>query len=344
MAIKKRTTIKDIARETGVHASTVSRALAPDSRTPPGDKVAKRIREVAERLNYRPNRLASGLRKNRSWSIGVVIPDITNSLFPPIVRGIESVLEPRGYASIIVNTDNIPERETQLINVLRERGVDGIIDGAARRVDPKVSETAASGIPVVMFNRKVDDADVPFVINDEGQGIRLVLDHLHELGHTNLVHIAGPQDLSTGQLRLAAFREACANLGIETGDKRIAISRRFDEDEGYRCAQELLDANEGVTAILCANDRLAIGALRYLQSQGIDCPKEVSVTGFNDIPFLDYLPTRLTTIRIRQFQLGQTCAQILLDLIENPQSDVVVENVLPIELVVRDSTGAPPRA
>ena len=339
--MKKRATIVDIAREAGVHASTVSRALDPNSQTSLTDAVAERIRAAAKRLDYRPNRLAAGLRINRTWSVGVVIPDITNALFPPIVRGIESVLEPLGYASIIVNTDNIPEREDRLIDVLRERGVDGIISGAAQRVDPKISEVADAGIPIVTLNRKVDNQDIPYVISDEKQGIRMILRYLHDLGHTRLAHIAGPQGLSTGQLRLAAFCEASAELGLEFDETTIAISRRFDEEEGYRCSEYLLNANPEITAILCANDRLALGAMKYLQSRGLRCPEDISVTGFNDMSFLDLLPVRLTTIRIQQFELGKAAATILLNLINKSAEKAPRETVLPVELMVRDSAGPP---
>src|SRR5580704_13291283 len=123
---KKRITLKDIARATGVHVSTVSRALDPVERKAITEEVVNRIRASADMLGYRPNRIAAGLRTKRTMTVGVMIPDITNVIFPPILRGIESVLEPLGYASIIVNTDNKRDRESRLLDVLRDRGVDGI--------------------------------------------------------------------------------------------------------------------------------------------------------------------------------------------------------------------------
>lgn len=343
--MKKRPTIKDIARATGVHASTVSRALDPDSkkRNLLSAEVIERVREAAETLGYRPNRQAAGLRISRTWSVGVMIPDITNTLFPPIVRGIESVLEPRGYTSIIVNTDNIAERETRLLFVLRERGVDGIINGAAQRTDPKMAQVAAAGIPIVTLNRKVEDGTIPYVINDERQGIRLAFRHLYDLGHRRIANIAGAQSYSTGQMRLEAFREICAEYGIAEKDAPIVAADSYNEAEGQRCAGRILDDDPDVTAILCANDRLAIGALKLLRTRGIDCPGQVSVTGFNDMPFLDFLPLGLTTVRIKQFEAGQTSARILLQMIEESEQAAPMETVLPVELVVRESS-APPRS
>lgn len=341
--MKKRPTIRDIARETGVHASTVSRALDPNAQNLLSTEVIERIRGAAERLGYRPNRLAAGLRVNRTWSVGVMIPDITNTLFPPIVRGIENVLEPRGYASMIVNTDNIPERENRLFDVLRERGVDGVINGAAQRTDPKMVEIAAAGIPIVTLNRKTDGSGIPYVINDEHQGIRLAFRHLHELGHSRIAHVAGPQTFSTGQMRLETFREICEEFGIAEKETPVIVAERYDEGEGLRCAGLLLDDHPNVTAILCANDRLAIGVLKMLRMRGFDCPGDISVTGFNDMPFLDFLPIGLTTVRIKQFEAGQTSACILLRMIDNAGEGAPMETILPVELVIRDSC-APPRS
>ena len=168
---KKRITLKDIARETGVHVSTVSRALDPVERKTITDEVAKRIQAAAESLGYRPNRIAAGLRTNRTMTVGVMIPDITNVIFPPILRGIESVLEPLGYASIIVNTDSERDREVRLLDVLRDRGVDGIIHAAVLRSDPSIAKAAQDGLPVVTLNRKVEFSSIPYVINDEDAGI-----------------------------------------------------------------------------------------------------------------------------------------------------------------------------
>lgn len=343
LTLKTRVTLKDIARETGVHVSTVSRALDPNARSSLTDEVVERIKAAASSLGYRPNRLAYGLRTNRTMTVGVMIPDITNMLFPPIVRGIESVLEPLGYASMIVNTDNQVEREARLIEVLSERGVDGIIHAAVLRSDPKIAEVAAQGLPVITLNRRIEGEAIPYVINDEYAGVRLMLEHLFEQGHRHVAHIAGPSDLSTGQTRFDAFKRASCDLGLPLPQPLTAISTRFDEDEGRRCAGLLLDAGEAFTAILCANDRLALGAIDRLRQHGLDCPKDVSVTGFNDMPFLDLIPPALTTIRIRQFEAGQAVARLLLDLIGPLSIDVPPETILPVELVRRESV-APPKA
>jgi LacI family transcriptional regulator len=334
---KKRITLKDIARETGVHVSTVSRALDPIERKTITAEVAKRIQTAAESLGYRPNRIAAGLRTNRTMTVGVMIPDITNVIFPPILRGIESVLEPLGYASIIVNTDSERDREARLLDVLRDRGVDGIIHAAVLRSDPSIARAAQDGVPVVTLNRKVEASSIPYVINDENAGICQMLRHLRALGHTRIAHIAGPQDLSTGQLRLAAFRRAAEDLDAEANEDLIVVAKRFDEREGARCLSELLTAGRTFSAVLCANDRLALGTIEALRERGIDCPGEISVTGFNDMPFLELIRPKLTTVRIQQYGAGCAAAKILLRLL-NGETMECIETVLPVELVIREST------
>lgn len=335
----KKVTLKDIAGATGVHVSTVSRALDRNAQTSLTEEVVRRIKDTAERMGYRPNLLASGLRTKRSMTVGLVLPDITNTLFPPIVRGVESVLEPRGYASIIVNTDGLPDREAKLIDVLQERGVDGIIHAAAQRVDPKIIKVAAQGFPVVTVNRQIEGAVIPSVVNDDDAGIRMALEHLYSKGHRKIAHIAGPQPLSTGLIRLKAFVSKARALGLEVPKAATVFASHFDEEQGGICTEKLLHAGWPFTAILCANDRLALGAIFALRKHGITCPDDVSIIGFNDIPLLDLIPPRLTTIRIRQFDVGAIGAQILVRMMTEPDARIAESTVLPVELVERDSVG-----
>lgn len=336
--MKRRATLKDIAQYTGVHASTVSRALDPSRSATISEAKIKQVRDAAANLGYRPNRLASGLRTNRSMTVGVMIPDITNLLFPPIVRGIESVLEPLGYASILVNTDSEPERETRLVEVLRDRGVDGIIHAAALLDDPSIARADEEGLPVVTLNRRIDGSEIPYVINDEDEGIRLAVQHLYDLGHRKIAHIAGPQTLSTGRLRLVAFRNVKRDLKLEQTSELIVEAQKFDEDEGRNCAERLLSVGADFTAIVCANDRLALGAISVLQDAGIKCPEDVSITGFNDMPFLEMLKPALTTVRVEQFEAGAKSARRLIDKIEGQSDTIELETVLPVTLIVRSTT------
>ncbi|WP_249694626.1 LacI family DNA-binding transcriptional regulator [Stappia sp. WLB 29] len=339
--MRKRPTLKDIARATGVHPSTVSRALDASSRSSLSEEVVERVREAARTLGYRPNRVAFSLRKQKTMTVGVMIPDITNMIFPPIVRGIESVMEAAGYASILVNTDSQPRREERLLEILQERGVDGIIHTAVLRSDPGIVEAARQGLPVVTLNRRIEETNIPYVINDEEEGIRLVFELLRRQGHRRIAHLAGPAELSTGRLRLKAFQAMVDEAGLGPNDTMITEAERFDEEEGRRCAAEIHARAPGTTAVLCANDRLALGAMSFFQSIGRSCPKDISITGFNDMPLLELIPPGLTTVRIQQFEAGAIAARLLLSLIERPDERVPQATILPVGLVERGSVAPP---
>ena len=181
--MKKNITIKDVAKEASVHVSTVSRALSPNARASLSIEVVERVRKIAKDMGYRPNRIASGLRTNKTMLIGIIIPDITNSLYPPIVRGVESVLEPEGYASILVDTDGDPKREEKLLEILLERGVDGIIDAAVSS-HALAAAKIADQIPVVTANRRAFGSGIPSVVNDDAGGIKSIFDLLVKNNHS----------------------------------------------------------------------------------------------------------------------------------------------------------------
>ena len=319
----------------------MSRALDPEARVRLAEDVVRRVRETATRMGYRKNTLARSLRIRRTMTVGMMLPDITNTLFAPIVRGAESVLEPEGYASILVNTDDDPVRERTLLDVLLGRGVDGIIDVAAHRSSPDVEAVAATGVPVVTANRRIERSAIPSVVNDDEEGIRLLLHLLRSRGHRRIAHVAGPVALSTGALRLRSVRRQAAELGLELPADAVAVSGRFDEAEGCRCTTELLAGRRDFTAIVCANDRLALGAIDALGRAGLACPEDMSVTGFNDLPFLDLIPPGLTTVRVGQFDVGRLSAEILLQLMTAPEAPVTGSRILPVSLVERGSVAAP---
>lgn len=338
---KSTITLKDIAKQVGVDKSTVSRALNPDKQELLTPEVVKRVQEIAVRMGYRKNLMARSLRTHRTMTVGIVLPDITNTLFAPIVRGAESILEPLGYASMIVNTDDDFDRGVYLTGVLLERGVDGIIDAATQISSSYIETIEGQGVPLVTAIRKTDRPSIPAVINDDSEGIRLIIQHLYVWGHRKLAHIAGPETLSTGHSRLKAFRQHMSDIGLALPEKAIVTAKRFDEEEGSRCAIDLLVRGLDFTAIVCANDRLALGAIKALNQSGVPCPDQMSVTGFNDLPFLNLIPPGLTTIRIQQFDVGRLSAELLIRMMTNQEAVIPNTSILPVELVERGSVTTP---
>ncbi len=332
-----RVTLRDVARKVGVHPSTVSRVLNSSTRSMLTPEIARRVEEAAHELGYRPNPNAYGLKTNRSLTVGVVIPDLTDPLFPPIIRGIDDTLARAGYTTIVANTDNDLARERVILERMRGRRVDALILGSTRREDVLDGDD----VPVVLINRSIDSGGVTAVVCDNAGGIGQVIDHLVSLGHRRIAHVGGPRFVTTGFARYQAYRSTMEGLGLPVKPELVAYSDSYSRDEGKRALSLLLHSRERLTAVVAANDLLALGCYDALKEAGIGCPGDVSVTGFNDMPFVDMMDPPLTTVRIPQYDMGAAAARAVLDRLNGAagQSETIV---LPSTLVVRGSTAPPP--
>jgi LacI family transcriptional regulator len=329
-------TIRDVARVANVHPGTVSRALGGETRSLVNDETAERVQRVAEELGYRPNPIARGLKTNRSFTIGVIIPDITNPLFPPILRGIEDRLEADGYTALVVNTDNDARRERHHVETMLARQVDGLISATAR-LDHELPATVASGLPIVLVNRSADDHSVAAATVDDHEGIRLAVEHLTALGHRRIGHLAGPQNTSTGRRRRAGFVDAMRAAGLHVSESEIRVCGSFNVREGAIACAELLGTAPELTAVVAANDLLAIGCYDTFEERGLRCPDDISVVGFNDMPLVDHLRPPLTCVRVPQREIGMAAADLLLARLGHEDTeprDVLLEP----NLIVRGST------
>jgi len=339
-------TLRDVAAAARVHPATASRALNPETRLLVSEDTARRVAAAAARLGYRPNPVARSLRTRRSHTVGVLIPDLNNPLFPPIVRGLEDKLAAAGYVALLGNTDADANRERMLFEQMRARHVDGFVLATATVHDRMLAEAAAADLPVVLMNRLSQDYSFPSVSVDNEQGARMAVSHLARLGHTRIAHIAGPQEASTGVSRLRGYRDGMAQHGLTVEADLIVYANRYTVEEGSRCCRELL-ARHGkgqesaeFTAIAAANDMLAVGCYAALEETALQCPDDISVMGFNDMPFIDRLRPPLTTVRFPHYQLGTEAAQLLLERINGGEGPVKIMYLAP-ELVVRGSTASP---
>ncbi|MBO0807557.1 MAG: LacI family DNA-binding transcriptional regulator [Actinobacteria bacterium] len=334
-------TLRDVAAQAGVHPATASRALNPETRLLVREDTARRVLDAAQALGYRPNPVARSLRTRRSNTVGVLIPDLTNPLFPPIVRGIEDRLAAAGYVALIGNTDGDDERERIVFEQMRARHVDGFVLATVHLSSALLAEAGRAELPVVLVNRLAEDHSMPSVSADNERGMRLAVDHLSELGHRRIAHIAGPQDVSTGLSRFRGFDAALRAHAVATDEDLVVVAKAFSIEEGHRCCRLLLERGVPFTAIAAGNDMLAVGCYGALEEAGVRCPEDMSVVGFNDMPFIDRLRPPLTTIRFPHYQVGTEAAQLLLERIAGEPGPVKVLYLAP-ELVARGST-APPR-
>lgn len=338
-----RATIIDVAKRAGVHWSTVSRALNPEKRHLISPEMVDRVAACVEELGYRANALASGLRTQRSRTIGVIVSNLGDPVHPPIVRAIEDRFAEIGYVTLVGNTDNYPARQAALIDRFIGQGVDGLIVATFFRNDPIVNTCLDAGIPTVAVFRDPEDEFVPSVRVDDARAMEIAVHHLAGLGHRHIAHIAGPQNVSTGYYRCRGFRRACRSLTKQGVTASVAYGREFTIEDGEIACRTLLSEQRRITAIVAANDMLAVGALRHLEACNIRCPGDISIIGMNDMPFMDSIAPALTTIRTPAADLGKHAAEILVAMVHGAS----IENrrvVLNPELVIRNSVEPVDRA
>lgn len=335
-------TLRDVASAANVHPSTASRALNEHTRDMVNIDTVARVLAAAERLGYEPNALAQGLKVRRTMSIGMLIPDLTNPLFPPIVRGIEDRCAQAGYTLLLANTDNDDAKERDILGVMARRRVDGLLIATAHRVYPLLNEMLRSDYPVVLVNRTADEPLLPTVAGDDHAGIGMAVRHLAQLGHRRIAHIGGPRIVSTGQRRTTSFTEWVVSLGLHHDPDLVVNASWFNQAGGTAAFVELLDRGVDFTAVVAANDLLALGCYDVAAERGIRIPQDLSVVGYNDVPFAERFSPPLTSVRIPHYEIGVKAAEMMLETIEDPTRMAVTVR-LPPQLRVRGST-APPRA
>jgi LacI family transcriptional regulator len=333
-----RVTIRDVAQRAGVNMSTVSRALNPETRHLISDEAVVRVIEAAKALGYRQNKLASALTRGRSQIIGVLLPDIENAVFPPIVCGIEERLAAEGYAVLIADASGTASDRERILEQMFGRQVDGLVVATASRDDQVVRRCILEHVPVVLVNRGEDHRLAPEVVNDDFHSMRLAVDHLVALGHRRIAHVAGPLSLQTGYTRWQGLQIAAQQHRLTSVP--MVEAGEYAREPGRLACNELLKRYRATTAVIASNDLLALGCYDAIAAAGLQCPRDISIVGHNDIPLLDMVNPPLTTLRIQHREMGRQAARLLLERISSPDARPVRITLSP-ELVVRKSTGAP---
>ena len=297
----------------------------------------RKVIGAADQLGYRPNSLARSLKMSRTFTVGVLIPDLMNPLFPPIVRGLEDAMSALGYTAVTANTDDDDEKERAIVEAMLTRRIDGIVVATARREHPLVHELAADGVPLVLVVRTVDHSPVSAVVDDHHAGMGLAVRHLASKGHQRIAHIAGPQTVSAGLVRYQSFVSWMQYEGLAVDPDLVVFSDAFQEAPGAAAFGRLLDRRTEFSAVIAGNDLIALGCYDVAAERGLRIPQDVSVVGYNDILFADKFCPPLTTIHVPSYQMGMKAAELLLDAIRCPDQQPVSLRVAP-SLVERQST------
>jgi DNA-binding LacI/PurR family transcriptional regulator len=336
----RRPTIKDVARHAGVSVSTVSYALNDSGPVAP-DKRA-RVLAAVQQLGYAPNQSARSLKRRRVSSIGLIVPDLRNEFFALVAEGVVEEAQRHDVTVVLCSTDATAEREVYYAKLLRTQRLDGVIYLSGTGVSPGALAELAAGRSVVFVDERLLGIDVPFVGSENRRGAREVAAHVLETGHERVAFVSGPPALWTSEQRLAGYREAVAAAGREPDAAPVVVGD-YRRPSGYAAAQRLLEvpAARRPTAILCANDLMAIGVMEYCRDHGLEVPRHVSITGFDDVPLAALLSVPLTTVRQPAGEMGQRAAQLLLAHVAGAAA-VEPADLLPTVLQLRASV-APPR-
>jgi LacI family transcriptional regulator len=330
-------TLKDVAERAGVHTSTVSRALDPQKGSLVNEQTRARVRAAAEQLGYQGDAIASGLRRGRTQTLGTVVPDLGNPFYAPFLRGVENHLEGRGLMALIAETQDDHGRLSRVLDHLLARRVDAVIVASARSGDERLLRKVQEQIPIVLAVRHLPGAGIPAITHDDERGGRLAAQHLLEQGHERVAQLHGPQDISSFRGRGAGFRGRMHEAGIEVIelDDAAAYPRLA---EGRRLMELLLaTVDELPTALFAHNDLMAFGALDALSNQGLSCPRDIAIVGYNDTPMTAFTAPPITTIKLPGYELGRMAADTAVSLFENGKEAGTTLSLPPV-LVPRDST------
>ena len=333
--------LKDVALHAGVDASTVSRVLRGDERKPAKPETRDRILQVARDLGYRPNGVARSLRTRKNEAIGLVIPDVGNPGFAEIFKGVQAATTEAGWHVIVVEGRPPSRPDLGWDRLVFEGRVDGVLVLVASIHDPVVRSVARSGVPVVLVNRRSDGVVGSVVMNDE-RGSEVAVDHLVELGHRKIGHIAGPPTIDTGRRRLAGFRAAMRKHGLRVRNSWITVTD-YTEAGGAEAARALL-AKAGAdlpSALYVASFLSGIGAMQVLKQAGLKIPEDLSIIVSDELALAAHTDPPLTTVLMPVTRMGEVATRMLLRAVaKGPTSDIVLSDEP--QLVIRAST-APPR-
>ncbi len=330
----RRVTLHDVAREAGVSVNTVSRALNGKPDVSPETRA--RVLEVAKRLGYRPNRLARGLRSNKTFTLGVIVTDIANPFFAELVKGVEEAARQNGYSILLEDTGEDSEKEATAIQTMLAERVDGLLITPVQSDSNTLEDVLKSKIPTVLMGRYFSDLKLPYVVTNDVRGAALATKHLIDLGHRNIAHVGGPLHISSAQDRLSGYRQALQAHGIPIRKEYVLMGAVTLED-GYEVGKELLKLKPLPTAVFAYSDFVAIGLMQSLLDEGLRIPDDVSLVGYDNITFSAYTRVPLTTVEIPKRDLGREAVQMLVQLLKGGSALKSREKKLPVKLVLRQS-------
>lgn len=333
--MKARTQIKDVARAAGVSTATVSHVINKTRAV--SEATRQRVMRAIETCNYYPNSHARSLASGRSHTLGLLVSDISNPFFPELVKSIETVAFEKGYDVILSNTDYNDERTLNYVQRFIERKVAGVALMTSELDRNLIDELARYHVPVVFLDIGSAGVCMSNLLVNYGEGIEEAIKHLVSLGHRNIAYIGGPGHLASAAKRLEAFCNTMVGQ-LPGADRPVIYEGDFRLEGGRLAAREMFEEGELPTAVVVANDMMALGVMQECRERGLHVPEDISIVGFDDIAFAALSNPPLTTVRLPRAELGLKAVEALLATIQDSDRQGVEINI-PTYLVLRDSTG-----
>lgn len=328
-------TIRDVAKLAGVAPITVSRVVNDSGYV--SKETRARVEAAVEELGYVPNMLGPSLRFKQTMTLAMVVTDIANSFWTTVTRGVEDIAQANGYSTFLCNTDESEKKQEQYLHMLLRRRIDGILLVPASSSPDPIRLIQKQGIPVVVLDRKVPDADVDVVRADSEKGAYQLAKHLISCGHQHISILAGPQSVSTSVDRVNGFCRALNDAGLDACNTQV-VWGNYSQESGYKMAKEALTTNPKPTALFAANNFVAIGALKALKEQKYRVPEDIAMVAFDDIPLTFTIEPFLTVATQPAREMGQQAVRLLLERIKEGDSRPCQEIILPTSIFIRNSS------
>jgi len=326
--------IKDVAKKAGVSVTTVSHVINKTRFV--SEELQTKVKDVMKELDFHPNVMAGSLRRKKTSTIGLIVPDNSNQLFAELSKEVEDILFRSGYSVMLCNSAYDFKRELAHINTLRSKSVDGMIIVPTTQQVEHINRLVESNLPVVVMDRMLPEAKADIVLIDNFQGTHDAAEYLIKLGHSNIGYIDRPFDLPHSVDRFMGYKKALEENGLAFQEDLI-VRGGFNYDDGAKAMDFLLDRKPMPTGVLAFNDITALGAMRRIQDSGLRVPEDISVIGFDDIPQSDYTFPRLTTVHFPRKRMAEAACKLLFRRIKGLASEQKKEVILSLHLEVRES-------
>ncbi|PSL07514.1 LacI family DNA-binding transcriptional regulator [Cecembia rubra] len=338
MTEKRKLTLLDIANELNISVSTVSRALKshPDI----AEETIRMVKEFAEKHNYVPNALAVNFRKNKTYNIGLIVPELVHHFFSTVISGAIDCAKKSGYNVLVSQSNDKLEDEVVACKTMLASSVDGLLISISNETveGEHIKAFIDEGKPVIQFDKISDLLDTPKVIVDDFEGAYKAVSHLIDQGYKKIAHIRGRLEVKNANERAKGYKKALEDRGLEFDPDWVKVCTLINEQEGYDFAKDLLNSKNPPDAIFCITDLVALGVLKYLKEISVQIPKEMGVFGFSNWKLAEIVNPGLSSVDQHGYQMGETAAKLLITFLENKNEFINDTLELKTDLVIRGSS------